>query len=108
MLSDETLVFLSRHKPQAREDLVAITRDLGLPEQETKDDPRVTVRLRCLLDQVSQTLQGKKLPTLEAESVENDDGTNITTLASLCHHADDLISGIKGSNAPPASSCAVQ
>lgn len=86
----------------ARDDLVAIAQDLGVaPGVSGKnavadDDPRVTVRLRSLLDNISVTLQGRALPVLERESIENADGTNVTTLASLCQHADDLIAGIKG------------
>ena len=87
----------------ARDDLVAIAHDLGVAcgangkDRVADDDPRVTVRLRSLLDNISVTLQGRKLPVLEQEAMENEDGTNITTLASLCQHADDLIAGIKGS-----------
>lgn len=89
----------------ARDDLVAIARDLGVASGAngadgknavTDNDPRVTVRLRSLLDNISVTLQGRQLPVLEQETIENSDGTNITTLASLCRHADDLIAGIKG------------
>lgn len=88
----------------ARDDLIAIARDLGVASGAagknaiTDDDPRVTVRLRSLLDNISVTLQGRELPVLEQETVANADGTNITTLASLCQHADDLIAGIKGND----------
>ena len=99
----------------ARDDLVAIARDLGVASGTagknavTNDDPRVTVRLRSLLDNISVTLQGRELPVLEQETIENADGTNITTLASLCRHADDLIAGIKGNNADGGGGgCAVQ
>lgn len=86
----------------ARDDLVAIARDLGVASGASgkhavdDEDPRVTVRLRSLLDNISVTLQGRELPVLDQETVENADGTNVTTLASLCQHADDLIAGIKG------------
>ena len=100
----------------ARDDLVAIAQDLGVAsgvagkDAVTNDDPRVTVRLRSLLDNISVTLQGRQLPVLEQETIENADGTNITTLASLCRHADDLIAGIKGNNATEGGGggCAVQ
>ena len=100
----------------ARDDLVAIAQDLGVASGSgggkhvvKDDDPRVTVRLRSLLDNISVTLQGRSLPVLEQEKSENDDGTNTTTLASLCRHADDLIAGIKGNARDTGSGgCAVQ
>ncbi len=97
----------------ARDDLVAIANDLGVASGSGKnvvydDDPRVTVKLRSLLDNISVTLQGRSLPVLEQETCENEDGTNTTTLASLCQHADDLIAGIKGNARESGGGCVVQ
>ncbi len=83
---------LDHHTVEALTELQRIPANNAL----TDDHPRVTVPLRRLLDNISPTLQGRQLPVLEQETIENADGTNITTLASVCRHADDLIAGIKG------------
>jgi len=100
----------------ARDDLVSIAHDLGVVDHPgdknavTDKDPRVTVRLRSLLDQISVTLQGRELRLLEQETAENDNGTNVTNMAALCRHADELIDGLKGSSrqSSTAAACVMQ
>ena len=75
------------------------------------DDPRVTVRLRSLLDGISTTLQGEPLPLLAQETATTDDGTNVTNMVALCQHADNLIAGLKGTSSQQhndMSACVVQ
>lgn len=94
----------------AQEDLVAIAEDLGVQHVVKTDDPRVTVRLRSLLDGISTTLQGQPLPLLDQETDTTENGTNVTNMVALCQHADNLIAGLKGSGrvAEKSGGCSVQ
>ena len=94
----------------AQEDLVAIAEDLGVQHVVKTDDPRVTVRLRSLLDGISTTLQGQPLPLLDQETGTTENGTNVTNMVALCQHADNLIAGLKGSDrvAEKSGGCIVQ
>ena len=94
----------------AQEDLVAIAEDLGVQHVVKTDDPRVTVRLRSLLDGISTTLQGQPLPLLDQETDTTENGTNVTNMVALCQHADNLIAGLKGRDrvAEKSSGCIVQ
>ena len=94
----------------AQEDLVAIAEDLGVQHVVKTDDPRVTVRLRSLLDGISTTLQGQPLPLLDQETGTTENGTNVTNMVALCQHADNLIAGLKGSGrvAEKSGGCIVQ
>tara|TARA_B000000565_G_scaffold237339_1_gene199488 strand:- start:554 stop:1066 length:513 start_codon:yes stop_codon:yes gene_type:complete len=109
---------VTQHAPRAgfvlataQHDLVAIAEDLGVQHVVKTDDPRVTVRLRSLLDGISTTLQGEPLPLLAQETATTDDGTNVTNMVALCQHADNLIAGLKGTSSQQhndKSACVVQ
>ncbi len=94
----------------AQEDLVAIAKDLGVQHVVETNDPRVTVRLRSLLDGISTTLQGQPLPLLDQETDTTENGTNVTNMVALCQHADNLIAGLKGTDrvSEKSSGCIVQ